>query len=188
MTTSRSVPCTSGIAVLDVLHALGEMLGSETIEQAKARLPLSLRAEIEALTAVSWLPNTTLGALIDEVASCAGRDPEALVDQAVRAAVDRTFKSVWRMFLRVTSDDALIKRTPMIYQRSRNTGQLSARLIEPGYAELLLTDWPDISERHLRTIGVSIQRVVELAGRRDVRMSVQRKPEGGRYELRWREA
>ena len=187
MTTSRSAPCTSGIAVLDVLHVLGEMLGSETIERAKARLPVDLRTEIEALTAVSWLPNTTFGTLIDEVASCAGRDPEALIDQAVRAAVDRTFKSVWRMFLRVTSDEALIKRTPMIYQGSRNTGQLNARMVEPGYAELLLTDWPDVSERHLRTIGVSIQRVVELAGRRDVRMTVQRASQGGRYELRWRD-
>lgn len=188
MTTSRSVPCTSGIAALDVLHVLGEMVGDETIERAKARLSPDLRAEIEALTAVSWLPNTTLGALIDEVARCAGRDPEALIDQAVCGAVDRTFKSVWRMFLRVTSDEALIKRTPMIYQRSRNTGQLSARVLEPGCAELLLTDWPDVSDRHLRTIGVSIQRVVELAGRHDVRMSVRRTPEGGRYELRWREA
>ena len=76
----------------------------------------------------------------------------------------------------------------LIYQRSRNTGQLSARVTEPGNAELLPTEWPNISDRHLRTIGVSIRRVVELAGRREVRMTVQRTPEGGRYELRWREA
>ena len=188
MTTSLSVPCTSGIAVLDVLHALATIVGSETVERAKAQLPLSLQAELETVTAVTWLPNTTLGALVDEVASCAGREPEALIDQAVRTAVDRTFKSVWRMFLRVTSDDALIKRTPMIYQRSRNTGQLNARVIEPGHAELLLTDWPSVSERHLRTIGVSIQRIVELAGRHDVRLTIQRTAEGGRYQLRWREA
>jgi hypothetical protein len=187
MATSPSVPCTSGIAVLDVLHALATMVGSETIEAAKARLPLSLQADLEILTAVSWLPNSTFAALIDEVASCAGREPEALIDQAVRTAVDRTFKTVWRMFLRFTSDEALIKRTPIIYQRSRNTGQLSARLVEPGYAELLLTNWPKIAERHLRTIGISIQRVVELAGRREVRLTIQRTSEGGRYELRWAE-
>lgn len=90
------------------------------------------------------------------------------------------------MFLRVTSDEALLKRTPIIYQRSRNTGQLSARILEPGHAEVLLTDWPDVPDRHLRTIGVSIGSVVELAGRKDVRMTTQRTPEGGRYQIWWR--
>jgi hypothetical protein len=187
MTTPDStVPSTSGIAVMDLLHALAEMVGHENIELAKARLSPAQREEIAALTAVSWLPNTTLGVFVDELARCAGRDAEEMIDQAVRGAVDRTFKTVWRMFLRVTSDEALIKRTPIIYQRSRNTGQLSARILEPGHAEVLLTHWPDISDRHLRTIGVSIASVVELAGRRDVRMTAQRTPDGGRYQLRWR--
>src|SRR5512139_3139164 len=84
MTTSSSVPSTSGISVLDLLHSLTEMLGSDVIERAKARLPAHLRAEIEGLTAVAWLPNTTLALLIDEIASCAGRDPESMIDQAVR--------------------------------------------------------------------------------------------------------
>jgi hypothetical protein len=132
------------------------------------------------------LPNTTLALFVDELARCAQRDAEEMIDEAVRRAVDRTFKTVWRMFLRITSDEALIKRTPLIYQRSRNVGQLHARILEPGNGEVLLTDWPDVSERHLRTIGVSIASVMELAGRRDVRMTSHRTPEGARYQLRWR--
>jgi hypothetical protein len=187
MTTPDSpVPSTSGIAVLDLLHVLARMVGDENIERAKARLSPAQREELDAVTAVSWLPNTTLSVFLDELARCAQRDAEEMIDQAVREAVDRTFKTVWRMFLRVTSDEALLKRTPLIYQRSRNTGQLSARIREPGHAEVLLTDWPDVTDRHLRTIGVSIASVVELAGRRDVRMTAQRTPEGGRYQLRWR--
>jgi hypothetical protein len=187
MTTPASpVPSTSGIAVLDLLYVLARMVGEENIERAKARLSPAQREELDTLTAVSWLPNATLSMFLDELARCARRDPEEMIDQAVREAVDRTFKTVWRMFLRVTSDEALIKRTPLIYQRSRNTGQLGARILEPGHAEVLLTDWPDVPDRHLRTIGVSIASVVELAGRRDVRMTAQRTPEGGRYDLRWR--
>ena len=186
MSADSPVPSTSGIAVMDLLHVLAEMVGRENVERAKARLSPSEREAIDALTAVSWLPNTTLAVFVDELARCAERDAEEMIDQAVRGAVDRTFKTVWRMFLRVTSDEALIKRTPIIYQRSRNTGQLSARILEPGNAEVLLTDWPDVSDRHLRTIGVSIASVMELAGRRDVRMTAQRTPDGARYQLRWR--
>ncbi|HKU36982.1 MAG TPA: hypothetical protein VJR89_02510 [Polyangiales bacterium] len=187
MTTPDSpVPSTSGIAVMDLLHVLAEMVGQAKIERAKGRLSPAQRQTIDALTAVSWLPNTTLALFVDELARCVQRDAEAMIDEAVRAAVDRTFKTVWRMFLRVTSDEALIKRTPIIYQRSRNIGQLSARILEPGNAEALLTQWPDVPDRHLRTIGVSIARVMELAGRRDVRMTAHRTPDGGRYQLRWR--
>ena len=185
-TPDSPVPSTSGIAVMDLLHALTQMVGHESVERAKASLSPAQREEFDTLTAVSWLPNTTLSVFVDELARCAQRDPEEMIDQAVREAVARTFKTVWRMFLRVTSDEALLKRTPIIYQRSRNTGQLSARILEPGHAEVLLTDWPDISDRHLRTIGVSIASVVELAGRRDVRMTAHRTPDGGRYQLHWR--
>jgi hypothetical protein len=60
-------------------------------------------------------------------------------------------------------------------------------LLEPCHAELILSGWSDVSERQLRVLAVSIQRVVELSARHDVQISYVRTPQGGRYKLRWRE-
>jgi hypothetical protein len=184
--TQPVIPSISGISALDVLHALEEILGTDMYRRARASLSDQLRDELDAITALSWVPNTTFGSVVDRLAEHARREPEALLDEAVRRAVDRTFKTVWRTFLRFTSDEALIKRTPMIYARSRNVGQLSARIVAPGQAELRLIDWPDISDRQMRSIGVGIEAVVGLSGRHDVRMSCVHTSEGARYELRWR--
>jgi len=187
MTSSRSVvPSVAGIAVLDLMRALEEIVSTEVFLRAREALPPGVREDLDAVSAVSWVPNDTLNSVIDEIARAASLDPEAMLDQAIRSASQRTFRTVWRMFLRVTSDEALIKRAPVVYGRSRNVGQLSARIDTPGVAEVLLTEWPDISDRTLRSIGVGIQSVLEIAGRRDVRMSYIRTPSGGRYELRWR--
>jgi hypothetical protein len=181
------VPSVSGMATRDLLRTLEELVGSEHYAHAFTQLPTELRSELDALTAVSWLPLTSLSLVLDEVAKASGREVEAMVDEAVRRSIDRTFRTVWRMLLRVTSVEAMLKRTPVIYAKSRNIGQLEARLVEPCHAELVLSGWSDVSERQLRVLAVSIQRVVELSARHDVQISFARTPQGGRYQLRWRE-
>ena len=179
-------PCASGIATLDATRTLEAMVGPVAVAQAKAALSATQRAELDAATPYAWVPLTTLGAFFDAVAQVVGREPEALVDEVVRRAVDHTFKTVWRMFLRVTTDDALIKRTPVIYARSRNVGRLETRLLERGHAELHLTGWPGVSDRQLRLLAISIQSVLQIAGRRNVTYNYSRTLDGGRYELHWR--
>jgi hypothetical protein len=183
---SRPVPSTAGISVLDCFKSLREVVGDAAVDQGVANVGLDVRREFEALTPLSWFPNTSLNVLIDSVAAAAGVDPEPMLDAAVRLAVQRTFKTVWRMFLRVTTDGALITRTPLIYARSRNIGQLTARVVTPGISELTLTGWPDITPRQIRTIGISIEEVVRIAGRRDVTVTSVRTPDGAQYRLTWR--
>jgi hypothetical protein len=183
---SGVIPCTAGVSVLDVFKSLEDALGEETVKRGIASAPPEMRAEFEALTPIAWFPNTTLSSLIDAVAAAAGLDPEPLLDAAVRRAVERTFKTVWRMFLRFTSDEALIARTPMIYSKARNVGQLVAKVLEPGVAELTLSDWPEVTPRQIRTIGIGIEEVVRLAGRRQVALASSRSADGAIYRLTWR--
>jgi hypothetical protein len=178
--------CASGIAVLDAVRTLEAMVGPVAVTQAKALLTTTEQAELEAATPYAWVPLATLSHFFDAVARVVEREPEALVDEVVRRAVEHTFKTVWRMFLRVTSDDALVKRTPLIYARSRNVGQLDAKLLERGHAELRLTGWPVVSDRQLRLLAISIQSVLVIAGRRSVTYNYTRTPHGGHYELHWR--
>jgi hypothetical protein len=180
------VPSVSGMAILDMLRTLEEMLGAEVYAQAFSQLAPQLTAALDELTAVSWMPVETLSRVLDEIARLSGREVEAMVDQTVRRSVDRTFKTAWRMLLRVTSDEAMIKRTPAIYARSRNVGELRAQMIGPQHAELELSGWSDVSDRQLRVLSVSIGRVLELSGRHDVTMTWARTAQGARYQLRWR--
>jgi hypothetical protein len=181
------VPSISGISALDCFAVMEQLVGSAAFARGRQRLSTEVQRELDSISAVSWVSNSAVNQLMDEVARAAERDPEELIDQTVRISAERMFKTVWRVLLRMTSDEALIKRTPMFYARSRNTGQVASRIIAPGRAELLLTAWPDVSDRTLRTIGVGIQCVVELAGRQQVRMTYTRTAEGGRYEIRWKD-
>jgi hypothetical protein len=181
-----TVPSLSGVAAIDCIAALEELVGPSAIAAAKSQLAEEMRFELDSMSAVSWVPLETFNEFVDAIGRAAGVEPDPLLDKSIRLATQRTFRTVWRMLLRVTTDDALIKRAPLIYSRSRNFGQLTARMAEPGRAEVLLTGAADANDRTLRTVGVGIQCVAEIAGRRDVRMSFARTSDGGRYDIRWR--
>jgi hypothetical protein len=179
------VPSLSGISVRDTFLMIEQIVGADLFHQAMGRLPDDARAQFEQALAVSWIPMTLVGSVVDEIAALAERDPELLLDEAVRRAVHHTFKTAWRMLLRITTDEALVARTPIIYAKARNVGHLEATVKCPGRAELTLTQWPMVSDRHIRTIGVSIQTVLEIAGRKNVRIRSQRTVHGAYYVLTW---
>jgi hypothetical protein len=175
----------AGTAVLDLLDAFREIVGPEVVRKAIASLPDDLRGRVGALTRLSWLAVADMTSLSDAVGQAAGRDVEQLVDEAGRLATERSFKKIWRVMLRLTSDAALVARTPKMYALTRNVGKLDARMVRPGVAELTLSGWPDVSDRHLRSLGVSIATVVELTGRRSPGFEVRRTGEGAVYTLTW---
>jgi hypothetical protein len=138
------------------------------------------------ITALSWVPLATVARVVDVVAAAARVNPERLIDDAVRRAVERTFKTVWRVMLRFTTDAALIARTPVVYSLSRNIGRLGSRMLSPGKAQVTLSDWVGVSARHVRTLGISIATVVTLAGRKDVAVTSTPTLDGAIFHLTWR--
>jgi hypothetical protein len=183
-----AVPSNSGTSVLDLLKAYQEIVGHEVVAAAKRKLPAADRAVIEATVAVSWVPVAILGRFIDQIAAEANLEAESLLDQAVRLATKTTFKTVWRLMLRLTSDEAILARTPLFWSKSRNVGRLSARIVASGRAEVSLTGWPGVSKRQLRTLAVSMTTLVELCGRRNVRTTYEPTHDGAVYHMAWRSA
>jgi hypothetical protein len=180
------VPSASGISVLDLRAALEEIVGKELVDQALASLPAATRSEFVEITALSWVPLVTITRVVDAIAKAAKKNPERLIDEAVRRAVERTFKTVWRVMLRFTTDAALIARTPVVYSLSRNIGRLTAKMVSPGRAEVRLSEWSGVSARHVRTLGISIATVVTLAGRKDVGVTSTPSPDGAVFHLTWK--
>lgn len=179
------VPSNSGTSVLDLLAALEEALGRDVVAAAFKKLPDGVRERFEQITPLTWVPVAALGVAIDQIAREANVDATAMLDAATRRATERTIKTVWRLMLRLTSDEALLARTPLYYAKSRNVGRLAGRVVAPGRAELVLSEWPGVSARHARALGISIETVVKLAGRKGVTMAWEPTRDGAHYRLTW---
>jgi hypothetical protein len=120
------------------------------------------------------------------IAEAAGTTMEAMLEQAVPLAVQRAFRTVWRILLRFTSDQVLIARTPLLYSQSRSKGAMSARVVGPGEGIAEITAWPGMPPRDVRAIELSIATLLRLAGRREVSVQGAATSDGARYSIRWR--
>lgn len=179
------VPCSAGIAILDGLRELEQLVGADVLRAAHARITSEQRAELEAATALSWIRISTSAAIFEAAARVAEREPESMIDEITRRAVKHTFTTAWRMLVRLTTDDALMKRTPAMYARGRNTGRLAASMHGPGHAVLELTGWSDVPVRQVRVFGISMQTIALLSGRRGAQFEFERTRDGAHYELHW---
>ena len=109
-----------------------------------------------------------------------------LADRLARVTVERSFTTVWRVMLRFTSDEAIISRTPAFYAKSRSVGQMATRILVPGKSESIVSGFPTIPERDIVILAASIETVIALAGRKDVKSVGERTRDGARFLTRWR--
>lgn len=172
--------------MLDLRKSIEEIVGRDAVVTALQRLAPATQAAFTDITAVSWVPLDALTDIVDEVARVARVNPERMIDDAVRRAVERTLKTVWRVMLRFTTDAALVARTPVMYSMSRNVGHLTAQVVSPGVAEIALSRWPGAPSRQVRLIGISMVTVVTLAGRQDVAITSTPTPDGANFRMTWR--
>lgn len=179
-------PSTSGTAVRDLGWALGEIAGRERVQVALARLPREVREAFVHGPAMPWVPLRVTTAVVDAIAAEAGLDAEDLVDRAIRRSTERTLSTVWRVLLRFTSDKAILDRTPMMWERTRNVGRLEVVSLEPGCSVLKVEGWPGMPQRHARILAINIETVLQCAGRECVRCHWKRTPDGAVYQTTWR--
>lgn len=176
----------SGQAVLDTRWAFEQVLGESTVRRALEGLPASIRTTYEATTALTWVPYAVLRSVHDAYGREAGVPVEMLLERVVPLAMERSFSTVWRVFLRFTGDDALMARAPLVYSRSRNKGTMTARRTAPGEGICELADWPGIPARDVHALGISIRHFMTLAGRERVAVHGEKTRDGARWRVRWK--
>lgn len=176
----------AGQAVLDTRWAFTQVLGHDALMRALARLPDGTREDYERATPMSWVSYETIRAVHDAFAREAGEPIEALLDRAVPLALERSFKTVWRLLLRFTSDEALIARAPLLYQRTRSRGTMSARIDRPGVGVCELKGWASVPSRDVHALTISIRSFLELAGRQGVTVVGERTASGARFRVTWK--
>ena len=159
-------PRSSGAVLLNLWAALQEIAGSAAYAQGLGSLSAEAREEIDHAQAISWIRIRTSFALVDAVALAARLDAEQLYDDAVKKSVERTYRGVWKVFLRLTSPEALLTRASLMYSKSRNWGKMSAHMLNSGDAELRVVDWPHMPERQIRSLGIASATILAITGRK----------------------
>lgn len=176
----------AGALAIDELAILREQIGAGAYAQTMAALPAAIRDEFLSLTAVGWVDVESVKAVFLAAAQVTGRPPEEVHRDAIRAGTEHTFRHVWRILLRaLVSDEMLISRAPSMYAKTYDTGRLSARMLAPGRAEMLVEGWPDAEEYSMRGLGIGVETVLQLAGRENTRATFYRTADGGKILVTW---
>lgn len=180
------MPKLAGALVLENRRLLIERLGRESYERALASLTPGARSEYLNVTSVSWIDVHVAWAVIETMATQAGLDPYAVYEDIARSTVENTLRTIWRLLLRFTSDEALVSRTPRIYARAYDAGELISTITAPGVAEVKVIGWPDMPEFSLRGIQTAIETTLRVAGRENVRVTTTgRTREGPTFRATW---
>lgn len=154
-----------GAVLLEQRKVLEELAGREVVARVVARLPRDRREEYDGLGFLSWCRHSTATEVVVEVGREIGKLPEAFQAEVVRAGVERTFGGVWKVLLKLSSDDALIKRSALLYSKACDRGRMTAASLAPGHVKLTLSEWPDIPDLGAIALAAGIEAVLNVVDR-----------------------
>jgi hypothetical protein len=179
-------PRVFGALVVPQRAALVARVGEDVFARALASVPREERDEYVATRVDTWCRGSSIEHVVTELARASGIDARDLTDASVAVAIAGNVAKLWRALMVVTSDDALLRRTPMFYARSYDRGSLSGERVAPGRAELVLEGWPNVPELQAVGIAAGVRTVLTLARRPEVRVDWHRDGELARFDVTWR--
>ena len=179
-------PRLSAQSARDVRWALEQTLGVDAVTRGLASVPEPIRLAYADPAPLSWVAYDVVVTCHAAIAREAGTTMEDMLERAVPLAVERAFRTVWRVLLRFTTDAALIARTPLLYSKTRSKGTMSARVVAPGHAIADIAGWPAMPPRDVRAIALSIATLLRLARREEVSVDGSATADGARYVIHWR--
>jgi len=185
MSTDSDIPRASGALIAKERKVLEELVGEETVRLALAGVPAEIRDDYESITPLTKIPTDTVERVYEAVAEQAGRDVFRMHRDVVRRGVEQALKSIWRVLLRFTGDEALVRRTPLFFNRGLSKGKLEAKMVGAGKAEIRLTGWARVSELQINGIAAAIEAVLTCAGRQAVRVESHRTLDGACLIATW---
>lgn len=181
----KGEPRIRGAIVLNNLVGFEDVVGVDVVRRALAGLPPELVHEASAVVPVAWVRADLVDSLFAAIAHAAGREPEDLFPEAIERGVYRTLHTVWRALMHLSSDAAIVKRTPALFARTYSCGRLEARFLGDGAAEAELFEWPGVSRFRMLAIAAGVRAVLRVAGRETVLVRSERTADGARFRASW---
>jgi hypothetical protein len=183
--SAAAEPCVSGALACGLRVVVSEIAGTGAVARALEHVPADTRSTYQNALPVGWVPIHVMETVFAEIAKELHTTVAELHTLVARRSIEQTMRTFWRMLLSITTDSALVSRTPVIFARSYNRGRLEARIVERGRAAIALQDWPDVPEWPLRATRIGIETVLTIAGRRDVRVTSSRTRAGAAFTATW---
>jgi hypothetical protein len=181
---SAAEPAIFGAVIAQTRQALVEAIGQAAYERALASLPAADAEAYQHANALDWVPIRVIEAVARACGEVVGRDPMALNDEVSRIGTRRAFGSVWRAFLRFTSDEALMTRGPMLFSKTYNRGRIRTEFPSAHSARVVL-EWPGAPDLVVRTLRIAIEELLTAGGRSRVRVQTERNAAGSEYRCSW---
>lgn len=178
-------PRVSGAFVSVMREVLASQYGKPPFERAVGRLTPSDREAYVSATAMTWVEIRVLELVVNQLAEELDRPWEEIVRESSRQSQEKLLNTVHRVLMRLTTDEALISRTPMFYARSYDAGKLESSFPSPGQAIVTLSEWPTISPIQMLGLGVGIETTLRVAGRSGAKVHARRTPDGASYHCTW---
>jgi hypothetical protein len=178
-------PRVSATLILDQVRLIKDLYGEPLVGEAIASLPAIVRQEIAELLPGRWCDVDTPRAFKQAVAERLGEPLLPFHRHTVRLGVERTLNTFWRFFMRHLNDDHLIRRTPILYSRTFDRGELRFMSLVEHQALLELHGWPTIPEFDLVGLCGGIEAVLSVAGRAEPHVTTTRRGVVVRFVLEW---
>jgi hypothetical protein len=156
-------PCVSGTVVRNNGAAFASLLGEDVVREAFAVDPRF--AFWQEATGIEWIDAELVADSVLSLARTVGREAEALNAAATRLGTAQSFRTVWRVLLRFTSNEALIARSSVLYSRAFDTGRIEYEQASDGRGVLRLLDWTDPPRIHMIGLAAGIETMLRLSGR-----------------------
>jgi hypothetical protein len=162
------------------------LVGADVVARAIASLPRETAEAWENAGTVGWVPVACVDDVTRAVAAHApGWTPERLGAESARRSVEMLMKTLWRIMLRFTSDEALVARTPLLYSKTFNVGRLESAFPRPGVAEVVHAGWPEITDLQVIGLANGIEAVLDCAGRASPKVVWRRTASGVLFLASW---
>lgn len=170
MTHHSEPPMIAATLLRDQIALANEVYGVDVVEEAMRSLPEEEAVHLKTATALGWIPLSTSHAFHRALARVTGRDEVESLVHLVRAGTERTFTTVWRMFLRLTSLNQMVKRGATVFHKTYNRGRAEATLPNPDTMRLTVTEWPQFPEYEAHALAAGLQSIIEVSGRKNVKV------------------
>lgn len=161
-------------------------LGDKVERDAIATLSLADRDLLAGSGSLGWCDVELAKRYKDAVGVQIGKGSLEFQRWVIKRASARTVHGLWRVLLTQFWDEALVKRIPILYQRTFDLGAMTAEFESKGTASFVVSGWPRIPEYDIVGLQVGIESILQLLGREGASAVPTRTQTGVFYRVRWK--